>query len=103
MNIHLPRRRMTMGSLVEFGCADVPAVSWCKISSINVIGCAWSVECCMPGMACMVSFDWEEGLVPCWCCDGCTSCPNSVAENRISEIINKYKNDRFMSDPYQSA
>jgi len=102
MNIHFPCARMIMDSSVEFGCADVPAVAWCKISSMNVIGCSCIEPCCMPGMSgmfCIESsgFGVGVGLASCWCCAGCAFWPKTVAENKVNKIIKTNKNECFMS------
>jgi hypothetical protein len=108
MNIHFPRTRIIMGLSVEFGCADVPAVAWSRISSMNVIGHVSSAECCMPGMSCIVSSGFADGvgLPPCRCCDDGAFWPKIVDENRMSKIIKSDKNERFMSilyDPIESS
>src|SRR5260221_360948 len=103
MNIHFPRVRMIIGSAIEFGCADVPAVEWCRISSMNVMGWSWSAECCMPGMSCIASsgFGVGIGVAPCWCCDGPVPCAEAVTKNGINiKIIKTARNESFIDDPY---
>ena len=90
---------MIIGSAVEFGCAEVPAVAWCRISSMNVIGCSCVELCCMPGISCMALSGVGAGLALCWGCKGCALCPKVVVENGINKITKTDINERFISIP----